>query len=175
MATPLSINDEYLKLLNQSIYGLLTRYLGVPKDLVYPPLAEDEPIGVAHLSSDIFLQLEKIQLWASDRAAYLNSLATLDKTIKERALWDLPPCPLFLVELYQLLQQVNGLAPGDIGRSYVPALLVGVASMLGNLLQSSMYLIALHSRATNQTKHPMPTDAEIWQSIKDVVTQISMP
>lgn len=173
MTTNQSINDEYLTLLSRSISGLAIRYLDVPPDLSVLPSAEDEPIAFAHSLSHMFSQLEKVQLWASDRASYWNFLATLDKTTKEQALWDLPPCPLSLVELAQLLQQVNEPVLGDIGRSYVPALLLGVANQLGNLLQSSMYLIALHGRATNQTSKAMPTDSEIWQALKVLVTRFS--
>lgn len=167
------INDEYLTLLNRSISGLAIRYLDVQPDLSVLPPVEDAPIAFAHSLSHIFSQLEKVQLWASDRASCWNCLATLDKTTKEQALWDLPPCPLSLVELAQLLQQVNEPALDDIGRSYTPALLLGVANYLGNLLHSSMYLIALHGRATHQTNKPMPTDAEIWQALKVLVARFS--
>lgn len=168
-----NLNDEYLSLLNRSISGLLTQYLGAPQDLGYLPSVESEPIDFARSLSDIFSQLEKVQLWAADRVFCLNSLTALDKTTKEQALWDLPPCPLSLVELAQLLQQVNAPVLGDIGRSYIPALLLGIASVLGNLLHSSMYLIALHHRATNQTRQPMPTESEIWQSLKEVITRLN--
>lgn len=168
-----NLNDEYLSLLNRSISGLLTQYLGAPQDLGYLPSVESEPIDFARSLSDIFSQLEKVQLWAADRVFCLNSLTALDKTTKEQALWDLPPCPLSLVELAQLLQQVNAPVLGDIGRSYIPALLLGVASVLGNLLHSSMYLIALHHRATNQTSQPMPTEVEIWQSLKEVIARFN--
>ena len=168
-----NLNDEYLSLLNRSISGLLTQYLGAPQDLGYLPSIESDPIDFARSLSDIFSQLEKVQLWAADRVFCLNSLTALDKTTKEQALWDLPPCPLSLVELAQLLQQVNAPVLGDIGRSYIPALLLGVASVLGNLLHSSMYLIALHHRATNQTRQPMPTESEIWQSLKEVITRLN--
>ena len=167
------VNDEYLSLLNRSVSGLLTQYLGAPQDLGYLPSVESDPIDFAHSLSDIFSQLEKVQLWAADRVFCLNSLTALDKTTKEQALWDLPPCPLSLVELAQLLQQVNAPALGDIGRSYIPVLLLGVASVLGNLLHSSMYLIALHHRATNQTRQPMPTEVEIWQSLKEVIARFN--
>jgi hypothetical protein len=168
-----NLNDEYLSLLNRSISGLLTQYLGAPQDLGYLPSVESDPIDFARSLSDIFSQLEKVQLWAADRVFCLNSLTALDKTTKEQALWDLPPCPLSLVELAQLLQQVNAPVLGDIGRSYIPALLLGIASVLGNLLHSSMYLIALHHRATNQTRQPMPTESEIWQSLKEVITRLN--
>lgn len=168
-----NLNDEYLSLLNRSISGLLTQYLGAPQDLGYLPSIESDPIDFARSLSDIFSQLEKVQLWAADRVFCLNSLTALDKTTKEQALWDLPPCPLSLVELAQLLQQVNAPVLGDIGRSYIPALLLGIASVLGNLLHSSMYLIALHHRATNQTRQPMPTESEIWQSLKEVITRLN--
>lgn len=168
-----NLNDEYLSLLNRSISGLLTQYLDVPQDLGYLPSVESEPIDFARSLSDIFSQLEKVQLWAADRVFCLNSLTALDKTTKEQALWDLSPCPLSLVELAQLLQQVNAPALGDIGRSYIPALLLGAASVLGNLLHSSMYLIALHHRATNQTSQPMPTEVEIWQSLKEVIARFN--
>lgn len=168
-----NLNDEYLSLLNRSISGLLTQYLGAPQDLGYLPSVESDPIDFARSLSDIFSQLEKVQLWAADRVFCLNSLIALDKTTKEQALWDLPPCPLSLVELAQLLQQVNAPVLGDIGRSYIPALLLGIASVLGNLLHSSMYLIALHHRATNQTRQPMPTESEIWQSLKEVITRLN--
>ena len=159
--------------MNRSISGLLTQYLGAPQDLGYLPSVESDPIDFARSLSDIFSQLEKVQLWAADRVFCLNSLTALDKTTKEQALWDLPPCPLSLVELAQLLQQVNAPVLGDIGRSYIPALLLGIASVLGNLLHSSMYLIALHHRATNQTRQPMPTESEIWQSLKEVITRLN--
>lgn len=167
------VNDEYLSLLNRSVSGLVTQYLGAPQDLGYLLSVESDPIDFARSLSDIFSQLEKVQLWAADRVFCLNSLTALDKTTKEQALWDLPPCPLSLVELAQLLQQVNAPALGDIGRSYIPALLLGVASVLGNLLHSSMYLIALHHRATNQTRQPMPTEVEIWQSLKEVIARFN--
>ena len=168
-----NLNDEYLSLLNRSISGLLTQYLGAPQDLGYLPSVESDPIDFARSLSDIFSQLEKVQLWAADRVFCLNSLTALDKTTKEQALWDLPRCPLSLVELAQLLQQVNAPVLGDIGRSYIPALLLGIASVLGNLLHSSMYLIALHHRATNQTCQPMPTESEIWQSLKEVIIRLN--
>lgn len=167
------LNDEYLSLLNRSVSGLVTQYLGAPQDLGYLPSVESDPIGFARSLSDIFSQLEKVQLWAADRVFCLNSLTALDKATKEQALWDLSPCPLSLVELAQLLQQVNAPALGDIGRSYIPALLLGIASVLGNLLHSSMYLIALHNRATNQTNQPMPTEVEIWQSLKEVIARFN--
>lgn len=173
MAYKPTINEEYLTLLSRSISGLAIRYLDAQPDLSVLPPVEDAPIAFAHSLSHIFSQLEKVQLWASDRASYWNCLATLDKTTKERALWDLPPCPLSLFELAQLLQQVNAPALGDIGRSYIPALLLGAASVLGNLLHSSMYLIALHNRATNQTSQPMPTEVEIWQSLKEVIARFN--
>ena len=168
-----NLNDEYLSLLNRSISGLLTQYLGAPQDLGYLPSVESDPIDFARSLSDIFSQLEKVQLWAADRVFCLNFLTALDKTTKEQALWDLPPCPLSLVELAQLLQQVNAPVLGDIGRSYIPALLLGIASVLGNLLHSSMYLIALHHRAKNQTCQPMTTESEIRQSLKEVITRLN--
>nr|DAR92052.1 MAG TPA: hypothetical protein [Caudoviricetes sp.] len=36
-----------------------------------------------------------------------------------------------------------------------------------------MYLIALHNRATNQTSQPMPTEVEIWQSLKEVIARFN--
>lgn len=167
------LNDEYVTLLCQSISGLLIRYLGASKDLSDLPSVESEPIDFARSLSRIFSQLETIQIWAVDKKAHLNCLATLDKTTKEQALWALPPCPLSLVEIAQLLQQLNAPALGDIGRAYIPSLLVGVASILGNLLHSAMYLIALHSRATNQTRQAMPTEDEIWQSLRDVIMRFT--
>lgn len=170
-----TINDEYLSLLNRSISGLLKQYLGAPQDLGYLPSAEFEPTEFARSLSDVFSQLEKVQQWAEDRVFYLNSLKELDTTTKEQALWGLTPCPLSLVELAQLLQQVSAPVLGDIGRSYIPALLLGVASVLGNLLHSSMYLIALHNRATNKTSQEMPTESEIWQSLKGLIERFNKP
>ncbi|OOR94358.1 hypothetical protein B0186_11530, partial [Canicola haemoglobinophilus] len=157
------------------ISELLAKYLGHLPDLDSLPQVEDEPIAFAHSVSRVFAQLEKVQTWVSGKDEYLNSLVTQDKKPKEQALWDLPPVPLSLVELSQLLQQVNAPALGGIGQSYLPSLLIGVANLLGNLLHSAMYLIALHSRATNQTVQAMPTEIEIWQGLQELIMRFNPP
>ena len=168
-----TINDEYLTLLNQSISVLLTQYLGVQGDLSSPRLVEYESADVAHLSAHAVSQLETVQRWAFDRVERLNSLAELDKETKEQALWALSPCPLSLLDLARLFQQVNALALGDIGQSYIQALLVGLASTLGGLAHNSLYLIALHYRATNQTQQALPTAEYIWQHLENVIKSIT--
>ncbi|MFY1027613.1 hypothetical protein ACE4RU_07750 [Actinobacillus seminis] len=168
-----TINDEYLSLLNQSISVLLTQCLGVQGDLSLLQWIEDERTDAAHLSAHVVSQLETVQQWASYRIEHLNSLATLDKTTKEQALWALSPCPLSLLDLARLLQQVNALAPGDIGRSYIQALLVGLASTLGDLAHNALFLIALHNRATNQTQQALPTREDIWQHLENAIKSIT--
>lgn len=168
-----TINDEYLSLLNQSISVLLTQCLGVQGDLSLLQWIEDERADADHLSAHVVSQLETVQQWASYRIEHLNSLAALDKETKEQALWALSPCPLSLLDLARLLQQVNALAPGDIGQSYIQALLVGLAGTFGDLAHNALFLIALHNRATNQTQQALPTSEDIWQHLENAIKSIT--
>lgn len=167
------VNAEHLTLLTQGIFVLLEQCQNQQADSTNQPLTEDATTNAGHLSAHAVAQLETVQQWASDRIARLDYLTAQDKMTKEQALWALEPCPLALSTLVQLLQQVNALAQDDIGQSYVEPLLVGVASKLGELAHYLLFLIALHRRAINQTKQPMPSPDDIWQQLKKAIKHIT--